>query len=110
MPEAKPPVDGVHALAPSPAVSVNSDKLPFPVSCETMVRPCAESVKRIGSELVCDVSKELTSFHDAVAGRLGLALVVNVTCDVVRFAWYMILWFTQSAPMDGSTASVLPAV
>ena len=70
-----------------------------PDSWETSVRFVRLSVKRIGSSVVIDVMVELTSRQ--VGGE-----VEKSTRSVWRPAWYIVLPVAQSAPIDGSPASM----
>src|SRR5229473_5263811 len=62
-----PPWLGVQVV---PSLSVNAERLSWPVNWETKVRLVKRSVKRIASRLTSEVVRKLTSSHLAVAGEL----------------------------------------
>src|SRR5438445_13327405 len=82
-----------------PSLSLNADRLSWPVNCETKVRLVKRSVKRIASRLTVEVVIKLTSFQLAVAAEVQS---LKLTCSVVRPAWYMTFLVFQSTPQEGS--------
>src|SRR5258708_4030241 len=104
MPEAMPaPCDGSQR---SPSLSVMAEALSVVPkrSCETIVRPTFESVQRIGSKLSVPVIGDCLATHVEV-GLVGQESSKE-TRNVVTKDWKRTLPVTQSAPMDGSPASV----
>src|SRR3954469_21703139 len=104
MPDAMPaPCEGIQL---SPSLSLIAERLSVlaTTSCETIVRPVFESVQRIGSKLSVPV------IGDCLATHVELGLVgqesSNETRKVVTNDWKSALPVIQSAPIDGSPASM----
>src|SRR5438270_5569066 len=97
------PCDGIQM---SPSLSVIAERLSVlpKTSCETIVRPTFESVKRIGSRLSVPV------IGDCLATQVEVGLVgqesSNETRKVVTNDWNMALPVIQFDPIEGSPASM----
>src|SRR5256885_4318544 len=85
----------------SPSVSVNEERLPRMMSCDTNVRPVLLSVKRMGSKLVAEVGAVLSSHVElGVAGQTRPSKPTRSVCTIPPS--YMTLPVFQFTPIDGS--------